>query len=205
MRATLFALLFSVGGVCVLAAMDSTLIFFLPLAVDAGVVIITSRHPSLFWFYPILVSGCSLIGAAITFYIGRRLGEVGIERYISKRRLQRVLNRVRRKGAIAMAALDMIPPPFPFTVFILVAGAINVATARFFTAMFAFRVLRFGVEAVLAAKYGRQILLWMESDFFRGVAYFFTALVVVGSLVTAIKFLRSSRRPHTASASRRAA
>src|SRR3954463_15434171 len=107
MRATLFALLFSVGGVWVLAALDSTVIFFLPLAVDVGVVILSSRHPSLFWFYPILISGSSLIGACVTFYVGRRLGEAGIERYVSKRKLDRVLSRIREKGVVTMAALDL--------------------------------------------------------------------------------------------------
>jgi len=156
-------------------------------------VIITSRHPYLFWLYPILVSASSLIGAGVTFYIGRRLEEAEIERYIPKKRLERVSERIREKGAVAMAALDMIPPPFPFTAFILAAGALDVSAWRFFTAVFGFRLLRFGVEAALAAKYGAPLVRWMESDIFRGVAYFFTVLVVGGSLITLIQFVRKSR------------
>jgi membrane protein YqaA with SNARE-associated domain len=193
MHATLFALLSSVGGVCIIAALDSTMIFFLPLAVDIGVVLISSRHPDLFWLYPILVSACSLLGAALTFYLGRGAGEAGLERFVSARRLKWVKTRLQRKGAVGMAALDMIPPPFPFTAVIVAAGALDANLPRFFIAMFGFRLIRFESEAALAAIYGRQIVKWMESDLFRDVAYFFTVLVVAGTIVSIIQFIRKTR------------
>ena len=72
-------------------------------------------------------------------------------------------------------------------------------------AMFGFRVLRFGAEAALAAKYGRQIVAWMASDLFRDIAYFFTAIVLIGSVITAIQFVRTIRRHSRRSAQKRAA
>lgn len=193
MHRLLFTLMFSVAGVCLIGALDSTMIFFLPVAVDIGVIFITSRNPALFWLYPILVSACSLAGAAVTLYLGRALGEAGLEHFISARRLERVKARLKGNRAVAIAALDLLPPPFPFTAFILAAGAFKVNVRRFFIAMFAFRLIRFGTEAGLAALYGRQLVRWMESDWFRYIAYFFTIIVLVGSVFTVIQFIRKTR------------
>ncbi len=61
-------------------------------------------------------------------------------------------------------------PPFPFTAFIL-ATEHQSERAPVFIAMFAFRLVRFGAEAALATVYGRQLVRWMESDWFRCIAY----------------------------------
>jgi membrane protein YqaA with SNARE-associated domain len=192
----LFTLLSSVAGACLIAALDSTMIFFLPLAVDIGVIFITSRHPDLFWLFPIIISACSIVGASATFYLGGRLGEAGLERFISSRRLKKVKARLQGNRAVVIAALDLLPPPFPFTAFTLTAGALKVNSLRFFIAMFFFRLIRFGSEAALAALYGRGILRWMQSDAFRYVAYFFKAVVLAGSVVTIVQFFRKTRRRH---------
>jgi membrane protein YqaA with SNARE-associated domain len=205
MHGILFALMSSAGGVCIIAALDSTMIFFLPLAVDIGVILITSRHRDLFWLYPVVVSLSSLVGAAATFYLGRRMGEAGLERFVSARRLKWVKSRLQRKGAVAMAAFDMIPPPFPFTAVILTAAALDANVVRFFLAMFGFRLIRFGSEAALAAIYGRQIVRWMESDLFHDVAYFFTVLVIGGTIVSVIQFIRKTRHSNTTRRSKQAA
>ena len=193
MNHLLFSLLSSVAGVCVIAALDSTMIFFLPLAVDIGVIFITSRHPSLFWLYPILAGACSLAGAAVTFYVGRGLGEAGLEHFISGRRLEKVKARLKGNRAVGIAALDLLPPPFPFTAFILAAGAFKVNVRKFLAAMFFFRLIRFEAEAGLAAVYGRQIVRWMQSDMFRYAAYFFTVVVLAGSVLTVVQFVRKTR------------
>ena len=78
-HALLSSFVFTTWGVCILAALDSSVIFFLPFAVDFGVVFLAARNPEFFWVYAILVSAMSLLGAATTFYIGNRLGEAGLE------------------------------------------------------------------------------------------------------------------------------
>jgi len=185
--------MFSVGGVCILAALDSTVFFFLPLAVDIGVVLISSRRPDLFWLYPILVAASSLGGTVLTFYLGRRIGEAGLENFVSPRRLKWAKSRLQHKGAVAMAAFDLIPPPFPFTAVILTAAALNASAIRFFIATFGFRVLRFGAEAVLAAIYGKRIAQWMQSDLFRVLAEGFTFLVLTGAVIGVMQFIRKTR------------
>src|SRR5438105_3101616 len=131
----IFGTLLSWWGLWLIAALDSTMVFFLPFAVDIAVIILASRSHKLFWMYPILASAGSLCGAAVTFYIGRRLGEAGLHHFVSANRLAAVRHRIQEKGAVALGVLDLIPPPFPFTAVILAAGALKVNTSIFFIAL----------------------------------------------------------------------
>jgi membrane protein YqaA with SNARE-associated domain len=191
--ASIFSGFLSWWGLSVIAALDSSMIFFLPLAVDIAVVIMVSRHRELFWLYPILASVGSLIGAAVTFYIGRKLGHAGLEHFVPKKRLDRFRKRIEEKGAVALAVLDLLPPPFPFTACVLVAGALKVSVALFFIALFVTRLVRFGIEAVLAYFYGRQIIGWLQSDTMEYIGIGLLAIAAIGTVITAIELVRNTR------------
>jgi membrane protein YqaA with SNARE-associated domain len=190
---SLFGALLSWWGVWLIAALDSSMVFFLPLAVDIAVIVLASRSPSLFWLYPILASAGSLCGAAVTYYVGRRVGEAGIHRLISSRRVRSVQRRIETKGALALAFLDLVPPPFPFTAIILGAGAFEVNPFRFFLALGLARLLRFGLEATLAFFYGPQIVRWFNSDAFQYAGIFLTVLFVFGTALAVLNLVRMSR------------
>jgi membrane protein DedA with SNARE-associated domain len=104
---------------------------------------------------------------------------------------------VRRKtgesGAIALAVPAIIPPPFPFTPFVLASGALGVNPARFLTFVAVGRLLRFAAEGVLARVYGRQLLAWMNSSVFRGVVWGFVVLAIAGSAWSIYALVRKTR------------
>src|SRR3954454_5822974 len=95
----IFGSLMTWWGLWLIAALDSTMLFFLPLAVDIAVIVLSSRAHGGFWIYPILASAGSLCGAAVTYYIGYRVGDAGLERFVSVGRLERVRKKIRSKGA----------------------------------------------------------------------------------------------------------
>ena len=179
-------------GLVVLAALDSSVVFFLPLGIDVVVVIATARNPDLFWLYAILATAGSLAGAALTFWIGHKLGEHGLSKLIPRSRLERVRERVGHSAAVSVAALGVIPPPFPFTAFVLTSGAGQVNAWTFFLTLGGVRLLRFGVEAALAARYGRGILTWMESTIFQTIIGVLIALAVIGTCISAVAVWRST-------------
>lgn len=182
-------------GIVVLAALDSTLLFSLPFGIDAVVVILSARWRSFAWLVPLLATLGSALGAAITFWMGVQIGEHGLDRYVPARKLDRVRSRVKASGTVALAALDLVPPPFPFTVIILAAGALEVNAWTFLIAMSAFKLLRFGAETVLAVLYGRRILEWIQSDlFYNGVAVL-TAIAAVLLVISVVRLLRTRVRP----------
>lgn len=169
------------------------MLFFLPFGVDGVVIYLAARNEGMFWLYPILATLGSLTGAATTYWIGKKIGEVGLERYVSERRLERVRWRVHDSGAVAMAIPALMPPPFPLTPFILTCGALQVNPWRFFGLFGAMRLLRFGTEALLALVYGRGILRMMQSDTFQLVIGTFVVIAVVGTAVSLVVLWRSTR------------
>src|SRR5882724_1549815 len=149
----ILALFASPLGVFVLAALDSTLFFSLPFGIDAAVIILAARLRELWWIVPLIATAGSVAGAALTFWMGVKIGEQGLDRWVPRKRLLRIRASVREKGAVALAVLDLIPPPFPFTPFVLAAGALDVTPRTFFVTLAVCRILRFGLEAALAATY----------------------------------------------------
>jgi membrane protein YqaA with SNARE-associated domain len=181
-------------GAVVLAALDSSMLFFLPFGIDAVVIYLAARNHDMFWLYPVLATAGSTAGAAVTYWIGAKGGEHGLERLIPERRLERLRKKVKDAGAIAFAVPALLPPPFPLTPFILTCGALAVDRTRFFLTFIAMRLFRFGIEALLARRYGKGILRVVQSDQFQTVIIGFIVIAVAGTLVSAVMLWRSTKR-----------
>ena len=179
-------------GVVVLAALDSTLFFSLPLGIDAVVVMLAARMKALAWIVPLLATFGGVVGAALTFWMGIKIGDAGLERYVEAR-LERIRSRIRERGAIALAILDLMPPPFPFTLFVLAASALEVDVRLFFVTLAVCRLLRFGVEALLGVLYGRSILRLLDSDLFHDIVAGCIVLAIVLTALSIYKVVRSTR------------
>jgi membrane protein YqaA with SNARE-associated domain len=184
-------------GVLVLAGLDSTIFFSLPLGIDTAVVLLSARLHATAWIVPLLATGGSIGGAWLTFWMGKKIGEKGLDRFVDGRRLEKVQRKIDESGAIALAVLDLIPPPFPFTAFVLAAGALDVDATLFFVTLAIVRLIRFGAEAALAVTYGKSILGWMESDLFHDIVFGFMILAFVLTAILLVKLIRSSRGART--------
>src|SRR6478672_4862683 len=90
-------------GVFVLAGLDSTLFFSLPFGIDAAVIILAARMDRLWWIVPLVATAGSVLGAGLTFWMGVKIGENGLERWVPPKRLERIHARIRSKGAVALA------------------------------------------------------------------------------------------------------
>lgn len=170
------------------------MLFFLPFGIDTVVIYLAARDETLYWIYPILAAAGSVVGAALTYWIGYKAGEVGLERLVPEPRLRRIRDRVRSKGAVAMAAAALLPPPFPLTPFVLTCGALNVDRRLFLITFGVARLVRFGIEAQLAHLYGRGIIRVFESDTFQTVITAFVWIAVVGTLISAVLLWRNTQR-----------
>ena len=195
MRAFFFSVLgyfLSPFGIVLMGVLDASMVFFLPLGIDFVVIIMSARKPDLFWLYAVLATIGSVIGAAGTFWIGKKAGETGLARFVGPKRLKRVKASVDRESFL-VAGLALIPPPFPFTPFVLASGALGMNPWSFFGMLAAVRAFRFTVEAALASHYGRGVLRWMRTPTFQAVVFVFIALAVIGTIVSAVLAYRSSK------------
>jgi membrane protein YqaA with SNARE-associated domain len=174
-------------GIPILAAFDSTIFVSLPFGIDGAVIILAARMHELWWVVPLLATAGSIAGAALTFWMGRKIGEHGLERHIAAGRLDRVRKKVRDSGAVALAVLDLIPPPFPFTPFVLAAGALEVKSSTFFGVLAVCRLIRFGLEAGLARRYGQRVLALLDSDLFHDIVAFFIVAAIALTIFTIVK------------------
>ena len=156
-------------GVGLLAALDATIVFNLPFGVDAAVVIVSARHRAIFWLVPLIADAGSLVGAASMYWLGEWLGDQGIERLVGRQRMKRARQRIERHGAGTLAAFGLAPPPFPFTVIGMAAGALHVNRRRFFLTLGGVRLLRFGVETWLGVHYGPHIVRLLTSEVVQAV------------------------------------
>ena len=173
----------SSGGLFVLAAAESTVFFWFPFGVDAAVILLVARNTERAWLYPLIATVASVLGTALTLWMGKKIGEIGLARYVSERRLKAVKAKVKKKGAAAIALLGIVPPPFPFTPFVLVSGALKVNVPRFLAALTAVRLVRFGAEALIAAKFGRLAMRWLNSDAIQFVVGGVIVLAFAGTAV----------------------
>jgi len=170
-------------------------VFFLPLGIDVVIVILSAREPDLFWVYALLATTGSMAGAMATYWLGRKVGEHGIARFVPRATLRRAQSRIGRSAAYTIAALGAIPPPFPFTAFLLTSGACRLNPWSFFPALALVRFARFLAEGGLAAYYGGGILAWMRSPLFTGIVVALSVLAIVGTIVSGIAVYRAARRP----------
>jgi len=65
----------------------------------------------------------------------------------------------------------------------------------FFGTLVVCRIFRFGLEALLAIRYGRRILSWLDSDIFHDVVTFFIVIAIVLTALSLVKIVRSTRSP----------
>jgi hypothetical protein len=77
----------------------------------------------------------------------------------------------------------------------LAAGALGLRAPIFFATFALSRLVRFGVEAVLAVRYGRAILAWIESDVMQQVVGGMIVLAAVLTTLSIVRLVRSSRAP----------
>lgn len=189
----IFGFFLSYWGIFVLATLDSSVAFYLPFATDAAVLMVTARKQDWFWLCPLIATGGSLVGAAVTYAVGKNLGDKDLEKFLSARHLNQVKDKVKNKGAVALALPAIIPPPFPFTAFVLTSGALEVSRKGFFPTLALMRLLRYGGESLLALHYGGRIIRWMNSTAFQAAIWSFFVLILasIGYSVYRLVFRKS--------------
>ena len=115
-----------------------------------------------------------------------------------EKRFARLHKMIDKHGSKAVFVACIAPPPFPFTMVIAAAAALNLSRLRICAVTFFARGLRFAVLGFLAIKYGRHILEVANSNVFRWTMVGFILLCLVGSalsIYTWIKNVRTGRKP----------
>jgi uncharacterized membrane protein YdjX (TVP38/TMEM64 family) len=140
----------------------------------------------------------STIGVFVLALVAHKLGEQGIQKMAGEKRFARLHKMIDTHGNKAVILACIAPPPFPFTMVIAVAAALNLSRVRICAVSFFTRGIRFAVLGFLAIEYGRRILEVANSNAFRWSMVGFILLCLVGSalsIYTWIKNVRTGRKP----------
>jgi membrane protein YqaA with SNARE-associated domain len=149
-------------GLLLLAFLDSSFLSF-PQVVDILMVGLVVRYPERVLWYAALPTIGSVAGAYILYALARRGGEKFIRKRIHERHVDRAFEVFRKYGMLAVAVPSIMPPPMPFKIFLLAAGASGMSRRDFLIAISLGRGLRFFGEAILAAWYGEAALVAIET------------------------------------------
>jgi membrane protein YqaA with SNARE-associated domain len=153
-RVSEYLVTFGAFGLFTVALLDSTFVP-LPSSADALMILLSTTHPSWMLLYAFMATAGSAIGCWILYLISRRAGARALNRF-SERKQARVKYWIERYDAIAVLVATLLPPPFPFKLFVVTAGVFRFSLLRFMLAIIAGRAFRFLLEGYLAVKYGAQ-------------------------------------------------
>ena len=181
-------------GLFLLSALDSSFLV-LPFGNDLLLIaLISSDRNSLSWIGYVIVSAFgSVLGVFIIDLIMRKAGEKGLERFISQKKIEKLKAKMENKAGVSVFLATLIPPPFPFTPAVMTASALQCPKPKLFGAVFVGRLLRFGIVALLALYFGRQVIAFVNSDVVTYIVYALMAIAIIGSTLSLLRWFKKNK------------
>jgi membrane protein YqaA with SNARE-associated domain len=175
-----FALALGGPGLFLIALLDSSFLSF-PEIVDLLIILFVTRHPERMLYYALLATLGSMAGCFMLYLVGRKGGEAFLRRRFKEHHVDRSLAMFQKYGLLSLAVPSLLPPPFPFKPFVLVAGVARVRPFDFLVAIGVGRGVRYFGEGLLALWYGEQAAVFLKNNA-RELSFGFAALVLVAGL-----------------------
>lgn len=117
--------------------------------------LLSTTYPSWMLLYAFMATAGSALGCLILYLISRRAGARALNRF-SEVKQRRVKNWIERYDMFAVLVATLLPPPFPFKLFVVSAGVFRFSLLRFMLAIIVGRAFRFLLEGYFAVRYGVQ-------------------------------------------------
>ena len=155
------ALTLGAPGLVLVAFLDSS---FLPLPgiTDVLLVVMVTRHPAAMLLLAAAAAVGSIAGCLVLHYLGRKGGEAFVRKRFTGDKTERAMATLRRHGVMAVLVPCLLPPPAPFKIFVLLAGAIGISASRLATAIAIGRGVRYVPLGLLAVQYGDRAVAYMR-------------------------------------------
>jgi len=172
------------GGLFVITFLDSSVLSF-PFIADAFVIELSSEHPARMLYYATLAALGSLAGCIWLYLLAKKGGEAWFHRRAG-RGSRRAKQWVQRRAFLSVFIPAILPPPFPFKVFVLAEGVFQVRLRTFVIALLIGRGLRYIAEGFFGVKYGQQTLIFVMTH---RLAFIIGTLAVLVVLYIASRLL----------------
>lgn len=167
-------------GLFILSFLDSSFLSF-PEVVDVLMIGLVAKYPERMLWYATLPTLGSILGSYVLYHLARRGGEAFLRRRMHERHVDRAFAMFRKYGLLAVAVPSIMPPPVPFKIFVLAAGAARVRPLEFLVAISVGRGVRYFGEALLAAWYGQAAIDFLHAHG-TAVAMWLGGILLAGGL-----------------------
>ncbi len=162
-RLRVLALALGAPGLFLIAFLDSSFLS-LPEIADLLVVYMVTEHKSRLAVYVIATTLGSISGCMAMYWIGRKGGEALVRKRFATGPVERAMKAFQRHGLMAVLIPSILPPPAPFKIFVVIAGAAGISAPRFAAAVAIGRGARYLALGLLAVKYGDRTLAYMREN-----------------------------------------
>ncbi|HEX8500979.1 MAG TPA: VTT domain-containing protein [Pyrinomonadaceae bacterium] len=187
-----FLIPFGAFGLFAIALLDSALVP-LPGGPDAVMIFLSTQSPARMPLYALGATAGSVLGCVILYHISRRAGRSALEKFPESKRA-RVKELVDRYDVLSVLVASVLPPPFPFKLFVITAGVFRLSLARFAAAVAVGRAFRFFLEGYLAVRYGDEAKELLAENY-PAVGLGIAALIVVAFVLKRLLGRKKGRRP----------
>jgi membrane protein YqaA with SNARE-associated domain len=154
-----YLITFGPFGLFAIALLDGA---FVPMAggPDAVVMLLSAARPGWVVIYAAAATIGSTAGCVILYYISQRAGRRALARF-SPSKQARVKDLIERYDVLSVLVASLLPPPFPFKLFVVSAGVFRLNVVRLAVAIAVGRAFRYLLEGYLAARYGDHAKEWL--------------------------------------------
>ena len=150
-------------GLFVVAFFDSSLLS-LPEINDLLLIYFGTQFTDKAYYYALMTVLGSASGASLLYWLARWKGYGFLKKKFSDGKIDSVFRLFRRYGALAVAVPAILPPPFPFKIFVLSSGVLGLPYSRFLIAILLGRTVRYFGEAFLAVRYGEVAMTYLRQN-----------------------------------------
>lgn len=140
-------------GLFLIAFLDSSVLTF-PVINDLLLIDLAIQYPLRTPYYAAMATAGSVLGCILLYYIARKGGEAMFQKQAGPR-AQRIQAWTKRNGFLGILVTALLPPPTPFKVFVIGAGALEMPMRSFVLGLLVARSIRYFGEGFLAVRYGQ--------------------------------------------------
>jgi membrane protein YqaA with SNARE-associated domain len=144
-------------GLFAVAVVDSS-----PLPTFGGPDILTAifaaRHVEPWYYYAVMATLGSVIGAYLTYRAAHMAGADHLQKKFGKRRVKKSLAYFEKWGTGGLAVSSAVPFPFPTSTLFAAAGVLKYPVRKFLVVVTACRGFRYTMIAFIAFHYGRRFV-----------------------------------------------
>jgi membrane protein YqaA with SNARE-associated domain len=157
----------------------------LPGSMDALTVILSAHQKEWWPYYAAMATIGGVLGGYVTYGLGLKSGEAALEKKLPKKKAERIYKLFNKYGFWSLFVPALLPPPVPYSPFLMVAGALKYSKRNFFIAVGLGRAIRYSIVAWLGSMYSKQIFGFFHA-YYKPLFWTLLSLAILGGIAALI-------------------